>query len=122
VAPAVDLTGSFLSAPMSVSSGNRFTATFLITNSAAANVAAVGVLPFDIDTSPDGKIADAVVLKSGSSRIRLAPGQSIRITITATISASSFLVVNLDPGNSVFTDDVNPGNNSFATASMIVVA
>jgi hypothetical protein len=119
VAPAVDLTGSFVSA--SANAAGKFTATIFVVNSSLANVNASGVLPFDIDTSADGKLADAVMLKSGSRRINLAPGGGILIAITGTISSAGFLVVNLDPGNSAFPSDVNTANNSFATGSALTL-
>jgi uncharacterized repeat protein (TIGR03803 family) len=121
VAPVVDLTGSFVKVPATVKAGKRATATFLVTNTSAANVATTGNLPFDVDTSPDGQLADAVVLESSHKHINLKPGKSMRVTVSGTITASTFLVINLDPGNVAFLNDVNPANNSFATSQEIVV-
>jgi hypothetical protein len=122
VDPVVDLTGSFLGAPAQVAAGQTFKATFLITNSSAANVAAVGNLPFNVDTSADGSLNGATVLKSGSARLKLAPGQSTKVTVTASLSTTGFLVIDLDPDGTVFTTDANLANNVFATGSPITVA
>jgi hypothetical protein len=121
VAPVVDITGSFVKAPASVKTGHRFSATFLVTNSSTANVAATGVLPFEVETSADGQLSDAAPLLSKGRRINLKPGKSIRITVTGKISSSTFLVVTLDQGNKVFANDTNPGNNVFHTVNQILV-
>jgi uncharacterized repeat protein (TIGR03803 family) len=119
VAPAVDLTGSFVKVPAAATAGRRFAVTFLVTNSSAANAPAVGVLPFDVDASPDGLVSDATVLVAGKKRINLKPGKSVRITVTSSISTAAHLLVNLDPGNAAFTNDINIANNIFHTASTI---
>jgi hypothetical protein len=71
--------------------------------------------------SPDGLASDAVQLKPGKSHINLKPGKSMKITVSGTIASSTFLAVNLDPGNTAFADDVNPGNNFIATTAAIQV-
>ncbi|MDB5355900.1 MAG: hypothetical protein JWN24_2353 [Phycisphaerales bacterium] len=119
VAPVVDITGSFIKVPTSVTLGREFTVSILITNSSAANVAAIGTLPFKLDGSPDGQIFGLTPLSSGKKGINLKPGKSIKITITGTITSSEFLLVNLDPGEAAFSNDLNPANNSFATMTPI---
>jgi hypothetical protein len=120
VAPVVDLTGSLI-VPASVKSGRRTLFTLLVTNTSAANVAASGLLPFNLDTSPDGLLSDATPLLTGKRRIHLPPGKSIRIAVVGTLHSSAFLVATLDPGNAAFPNDVNPGNNTFATSEAITV-
>jgi len=121
VAPVVDLTGSVVKAPLTVKAGKKFTLTLLIANSSAANVAAVGLLPFDVETSPDPLLADAAPLLSETHRISIKPGKSIRLTITATLASSAYLVVNLDPKHAAFPNDLNLSNNVFATSRAIMV-
>jgi len=121
VAPVLDLTGSFVNPPAAVKAGKKFTVTLLVTNSSAANVAAVGTLPFEVATTPDGSLSDASLLLSESKRINIKPGKSVRIAFTAALTSSAFLYVDLDPGNDVFTNDLNPSNNIFSTANAIAV-
>jgi hypothetical protein len=119
VAPVVDLTGSFVNPPTSVKAGKKFTVTILVTNSSAGNVAAAGTLPFDVATSPDGSLSDAAPLLSDNKRINIKPGKSMKIAFTATLTSAAYLFVNLDPGNAVFPNDINPANNIFSTPSAI---
>ena len=121
VAPVVDLTGSVVKAPLTAKAGKKFTVTLLIANSSAANVPAVGLLPFDVETSPDGLLADATPLLSETHRISVKPGKSIRVTITATLVSSAYLIVNLDPKHAAFPNDANLSNNVFATSRAITV-
>jgi len=121
VAPAVDLSGTFVKTPLTAKAGKPLSVTLLITNSSAANVSAVGLLPLDLETSPDGLTSDAVPLLSETRQIRIKPGKSITLTLKATLGASDFLVVRLDPGNTAFPDDVNRANNTFATANAISI-
>lgn len=113
VAPVVDLTGSVVG-PTSSKMGKKTAFTFTLTNSSSANVAAVGSLPFAVETSPDGLLADATALLSARKSINLKPGRSVKVTVAATLSSTTFLVVNLDPGSAVFPDDLNPANNIFS--------
>jgi len=112
VAPVVDLSVASIRVPASIKAGKRFTATVLVTNTASANVAAIGLLPINLDTSSDGSLSAAVVLVSRSRRINLRPGRSIRIAITLTIAASGStnLLAQLDPAGAAFTNDINPGD------------
>ncbi len=114
VAPVVDLTGAMVG-PTSVKVGKKTTFTFTVTNSSSANIAAVGSLPFAVETSPDGLLSDATALTSGKKSINLKPGKSAKVTFPATLSTTTFLVVNLDPGNTVFPNDLNPANNVFSS-------
>ena len=120
-APAVDLAGSFIKTPLTAKAAKPFSVTLLITNSSAANVPAAGLLPLEIDSSPDGSVSDAVLLLSKTKHIKIKPGKSIKLTVKVTLSASAFLVVRLDPGNAVFPDDIDEANNTFATTQAIAV-
>lgn len=120
-APVVDLTGSFVKPPATVKAGKRFAVTLLVTNTSSANVAAIGRLPLEIESTPDGSLADASPLLTVTKPINLKPGKSVRITFTATLTAAAYLYVNLDPQNVVFPNDLDPSNNLFSTASIIAV-
>ena len=89
-APQVDLTGSFVKVPASAKAGKKFTVTFVVTNTSSANVAAVGNLPIDIETSPDGNAADAVALKPVTAHINLPPGKSVKINESVALCRRSF--------------------------------
>lgn len=119
IAPAqIDLSGSFVKTPAPTKTG-RTVLTFNVSN--GGNVAAVGGLTFNIDTSPDGLLGDATVLTSVTRRINLRAGKSIRMSDALSLPAGTyFVVVDLDPSNSF--SDVNLGNNAFATTSSISVA
>jgi hypothetical protein len=123
VAPStVDLTGSIIKAPATAKGGRKVPVTFTITNSSAANVAAVGAVQIEFETSPDGLLADASPLDLVTKRINLKPGRNVRFTMSLALSTTSFVVVNVDPGNAAFPNDVNPANNVFATPQAIVMA
>ncbi len=109
--PQVDITGSFLHVPTSVSPASPFKVVFLVSNSTAANVAAIGLLPYEVETSPDGLTSDAVPLLFGSKQINLPPGGMTRVTVTLSIDSPVFLMVNLDPDQSAFPNDIDPANN-----------
>lgn len=119
VAPVIDLNGALVG-PTSAKVGKKTTFNFTVTNSSSANIAAVGSLPFAVETSPDGLLSDATALTSSKKSINLKPGKSTKVTFAATLSTTTFLEVNLDPGNVVFPDDLNPANNTFS--SLITVA
>lgn len=121
-APVVDLTGSIVSAPATDKAGRKAPITFTIANSLTANVAAVGALQIQFATSPDGSPADASPIESITRRINLKPGRSMRINFSLPLTATSFVVVDLDPGNTAFTNDVNSANNVFATPQAITVS
>jgi len=116
------LTGSVTKAPATAKAGQRAPVSFAITNSSAANVAADGAVKVQIETSPDGLLADASVVDSITSRINLKPGKSKSFNVSLALNATSFVVVDVDPGNSAFPDDVDPDNNVFATSQAIDVA
>jgi hypothetical protein len=123
IAPAtVDLTGSFLRAPPSVKAGQKVPLTFTIANSTAANVPASGVVQVQFETSSDGLLSDASVVDSVTKRIDLKPGKGMTFTVSLPLSATSFVVVDVDPGNAKFPSDANPANNVFATSQAIVVS
>ena len=109
--PQVDITGSFLHVPTSVSPASPFKVVFLVSNSTAANVAAIGLLPYEVETSPDGLTSDTVPLLFGSKQINLPPGGMTRVTVTLSIDSPVFLMVNLDPDQSAFPNDIDPANN-----------
>jgi hypothetical protein len=121
LAPVVDLTGSFANIPASVKAGRRTRFTFLVTNSSAANVAAIGAVNYSVGLSPDGQAADSVSFVTSVAHVILRPGQSRRIAVVATLTSSSFLNTTVQFQGKIFSNDVNPGNNVFATAAAIQV-
>lgn len=119
VAPKLDLTGRFISA---VAANGKVTTTFLITNSADSNITADGTVPYTFQSNSTASSTGATTLLTGSAKVKkLAPGQSITVTVTTNLSASSFLVVTLDPDHSAFPADTNTANNTFATATLITL-
>ncbi len=123
VAPVVDLSGAFTSLPKSITVGKKVNLTLVVTNSSTANVSAVGTLPLTIGTSVDGLSTDAVQVATGSKAINLAPGKSVKFTVTVTLSAAGnlFLVGVLDPNHTVFTNDTNFANNTFVSSVAVPV-
>ena len=121
-APLVDLSGAIVKAPTSAKAGKKVPVSFTITNSTGANVPAVGTIEIDIDSSPDGAASDATVLGTITKKVNLKPGKSMRVTASVVLSTTSFVVVNIDPGHAVFSNDTNTDNNVFATTSPITVA
>ena len=121
-APVVDLSGAFTKAPTSATAGKKVPVSFTITNSSAANVPAVGTIEIDVDSSPDGAASDATVLSKITKKVNLKPGKSMKVTASVVLSTTSFVVVNIDPGHAVFSNDTNLANNVFATSSAITVA
>lgn len=121
-APVVDLSGAFTKTPTSATAGKKVPVSFTITNSSAANVPAVGTIQIDVDSSPDGLLSDATVLDTITKKVNLKPGKSMKVTASVVLSTTSFVVVNIDPGHAVFSNDTNLANNVFATTSAIAVA
>lgn len=115
VSPTVDLMGSFVKTPTSVKAGKPFTFTIEVGNSAASTISAVGKLPIDIEISADGNPADATVQTNKDPAVNLKPGHSMKFTYTATLATPGHIVIDLDPGNTVFPDDINPSNNVFVS-------
>lgn len=122
VAPVVDLTGSFATAPTTAKAGRKVPFAFTITNSSAANVAAVGSVQIEFESSPDGLLADASPLETITKRVNLKPGKSQRLSVSLALSATAFVVVDVDPGNTAFPNDVNIANNVCATTQAVVVS
>jgi hypothetical protein len=115
--PQIDLSGAFSRTPLPGKTG-RTTLAFTVNN--AGNVEAAGTLAFDIDSSIDGQLSDAVVLFNSDRRIAIRPGKSTRILDVATLPAGSyFLLVQLDPADSF--NDVILNNNVFATSTQITL-
>ncbi len=121
-APVVDLSGAFTKAPTSATAGKKVPVSFTITNNSSANVPAVGTIQIDVDSSPDGLVSDATVLDTITRKVNLKPGKSMKVTASVVLSTTSFVVVNIDPGHAVFSNDTNLANNVFATSSAITVA
>lgn len=121
-APVVDLNGSFVKTPTSVKSGRKFTLTLLVSNGSDANVAAAGALPIEFASSPDGLTSDATPLLSDTKRINLKPGKSVRLTVTTSLSATAYLLADLDPDSVAFPDDIAPVNSVFTTSAPISVS
>lgn len=117
VAPTIDLSGVFSKQPVPAKHG-KTTLTFVVSN--AGNIAAVGPLAFNIETSPDGLLDDATTLSTPSKKINIKAGKSIKVMTSITLPVGSyFLVIQLDPSD-VFSD-VDLGNNIFATVSSLTV-
>jgi hypothetical protein len=121
-APTVDLTGSIVKAPATAKAGRKVPLTFTIANSTAANVPASGAVQVQFEASPDGLQADASVVDSVTKRVNLKPGKSMKFTVSLPLSATSFVVVDVDPNNAAFPNDANPANNVFATSQALVVS
>lgn len=121
-APTVDLTGTVVKAPATAKAGRKAPLTFTVENTSAANVAASGAVQVQFEMSADGLLADASVVDSVSKRVNLKPGKSMRFTVSLPLSATSFVVVDVDPGNAAFPNDANPANNVFATSNAIIVS
>lgn len=121
VAPVVDLIGSFVKVPASVKAGEKFVATFQVTNMSDANVAAAGVLPIEIKTSSDSQLADAILLETLKRPINLEPGKSLKITLTLSVGAATdLLVVNVDSAHTAFSDDPEVANEVFSQQIIVV--
>lgn len=123
VAPAVDLTGSIVKAPATARAGRKTPLRFAIANSTAANVVAGGAVQIQFEASPDGLPADASVVGMVTKQIKLQPGKSRTFSVSLPLNATtSFIVVDVDPGDAAFPDDANPANNVFASSQPIVVS
>ena len=117
IAPTIDLSGVFAKQPVPGKTG-KTALTFTVSN--AGNIAAVGPLAFNIETSPDGLLDDATTLSTPSKKINIKAGKSTKVMTSIALPAGSyFLVIQLDP-NDVFSD-VDLGNNIFATLSSLAV-
>lgn len=118
VPPQIDLFGAFSKQPVTGKTG-KTKLTFTVDN--AGNVAAVGALGFNIDSSPDGLLDDATEITRTSKPIHIAAGRFSTVSVTEPLPAGSyFVLIDLDPDN-VF-NDVNPANNMFGTTDPITVA
>jgi hypothetical protein len=122
VAPTVDLTGSVIKAPATTKAGHKVPLRFRITNSVAANVVASGAVQVWFEASPDGLLADASVVDQFTKHIKLKPGKSGTFSVSLPLGATTaFIVVDVDPGDGAFPNDVNSANNVFATSQPIVI-
>ena len=116
--PQIDLSGSF-SKIAQPSRDGRTAISFLVSN--AGNIAAIGLLAFNIDNSLDGDLADATTLARFTRKINIKNGKSTRITAVVTLPKGSyFLVVQLDPTDDF--KDTNLANNAFASSAKITVS
>jgi hypothetical protein len=118
VAPAQnDLSGTFSKQPVPGKNG-KTALTFTV--SQEGNIPAEGTLALNVDSSPDGQLADATVITTPSKKINIKPGKSTRITVTITLPAGTyFVIVQLDPADAFH--DVNLANNTFATSARLTV-
>ena len=117
VAPTIDLAGVFVKQPVPAKHG-KTALNFTVSN--GGNIAAVGPLAFNIETSPDGLLDDASLLASPSKKINIKGGKSTKVMTSVALPAGTyFLVIQLDPSD-VFSD-VDLGNNVFATVSSLTV-
>jgi hypothetical protein len=117
VAPTIDLSGVFVKQPVAAKHG-KTALNFTVSN--AGNIAAVGLLAFNIETSPDGLLDDASLLASPSKKINIKGGKSTKVMTSIALPAGSyFLVIQLDPSD-VFSD-VDLGNNVFSTGLSLTV-
>ncbi len=121
-APVVDLTGSIVKAPVTAKAGRRTPLKFTIANTNAANVTAVGTVQVQFETSSDGSLSDASLVYALNKHVNIKPGKHGTFTISLTLNATSFIVVDLDPGTAAFPNDADPNNNAFATLQTIVVS
>jgi hypothetical protein len=123
VASVVDLTGTVVKVPATAKAGRKVPVTFTIANSVAANVVAGGTVRVEFAASPDGSPADASALVSVTKRIKLKPGKGTTFSVSLpSISKTGFVLVNVDPGDVTFPNDVNSANNVFASKQPIVVS
>jgi len=118
IAPGqIDLSGTFAKQP--IVKGAKATLTINVSN--AGNIPASGPLVIDIDTSPDGLLADATVATSVTRKISIKPNAHSSIALSATLPAGTYFVaINLDPNNAF--NDTNRANDFFASASKVTVS
>ena len=121
-AATADVTGAIVKAPGTAKAGRKVPLTFTIANSTAANVAASGAVQIRFEAFPDGLPSDASVVDSVTKRVNLKPGKSMTFTVSLPFSATSFVIVDVDPNNAAFPNDTNPANNVFATSQAVVVS
>ncbi len=115
--PRIDLAGTFTNAPVPGQNGQT-KLTFTVTN--FGNIPAVGSLAFNVDRSPDGLLADAIVLTTSSTPVNLKPGKPHKFTVLVTLpSGTYFVLIHLDPLD-VF-NDANPGDNTITSPNAITV-
>jgi hypothetical protein len=101
--PEVDLSAAFSKFSSTAVAGKKLKETIVVSNT-AGNEAATGILPIEIETSPDGLLSDATVVTPTSKKINLKQGASISIPLTLTASAAlndDFLIVDIDPSNTL---------------------
>jgi hypothetical protein len=126
-APSVDLTGAVLRVPSKAVSGKKTPVTFEITNTADANVPAIGTVSiyFVSSSTADGgagatlyTISPAVI----SRKINLKPGKSTTVSLSVVLNTTSYLGISIDPLQATFTDDLNVANNYFHSSTPIAVS
>jgi hypothetical protein len=123
LAPQIDLSGGFKKVPASAHAGKHLTESITVINN--GNVALTGTVPIVVDASLLNVLDDtADQLLSFSKKVNIKPGKSTTIQLSRLIAPSAansyYLIIQLDPGNTL--GDVNLGNNTFATGSVIAVS
>jgi hypothetical protein len=116
----IDLTGAFAKFNASATAGKPFVERISVTNDGTGTAA--GTLPILVATSPDGTLASGTTLTTIDKKINLKAGKTVKIALTLKAPAepsSSFLVMELDPANTL--GDVNPANNTFSSSSALNV-
>jgi hypothetical protein len=116
----LDLIAAFAKVPATAKAGKPLTVTFIVTNGSDASEAADGNLPIEVESSPDGVIADGVELKTLKKKINLKPGKSLRLAFAGKLSSSAYVIVLLDPGAAAFPDNLNAANNAVITGEIVV--
>ncbi|HZK82570.1 MAG TPA: VCBS repeat-containing protein, partial [Humisphaera sp.] len=122
VAPTIDLSGAFVAPSKTAKVGHSAGITFSVTNN--GTVAAAGMLPIQIQASTTAGVSStSAVIDMLTKKVSIKPGKTIRIHVSKSIAATAgsyYLIVQLDPSNTL--GDVNTANNTFVSATPIVVS
>ena len=122
VAPTIDLSGAFVTPSKRAKVGHNAGITFSVTNN--GTVAASGMLPIQMQASTTAGVSStSAVIDMLTKKVSIKPGKTIRIHVSKSIAATAgsyYLIVQLDPSNTL--GDVNTANNTFVTATAIVVS
>jgi hypothetical protein len=116
--PEVNLKVSLAKFASAAKGGKKFTETLGIANS--GNIPAVGTVPIEVFTSPDGLQADATLLATIPRKLNIKNGksQSVPLSLTAPASGTSaFLIFEVDP--SATLKETTPANDTVVSPSAV---
>lgn len=115
--PEISLSGAFAKTPVPGKNG-KTSMTFTVSD--AGNITAAGNLAFNIESSPDGLLADATQVTTSSKKINIRAGKSMRITTSLVLPEGAyFVVIQLDPSNAFH--EASLSGTVFKTATALTV-